>query len=107
MKVFADASFLLARYRATAFTAQAEKIQLKHSFMLYVTPLTRLETVRALARDADSDALATFRRDLVDAAGIRAADVDSWQEGFTLAETLSVRTGKRLKTGAADSLVVA
>ncbi|MHB8876210.1 MAG: PIN domain-containing protein [Myxococcaceae bacterium] len=107
MTFFADASFVIALYRDSRFSAPAVKVVARHSPLILLTPLTRLEVVRSLARDSDPHRLMRFREDLSLATKLRTADVASWPEGLRLAETWSERTHRLLHTGATDVLVVA
>ena len=107
MKFYADASFVLALYRHSRFTAEAEKIMARHSPLLFVSPLSRLEVMRSLVRDPDSQRLARFRADVSAGTKIRMSEVVSWPESLRVAETWVERTAKRLETGATDTLVVA
>ena len=107
MKFFADASFVCALYRESRFSAAARKLIGSHSPTLLLSPLTRLEVVRSLARDTDPQKLARFREDLSEASKVRIADVASWPEALRLAENWVERSARPLVTGATDTLVVA
>ncbi|MBI3181615.1 MAG: PIN domain-containing protein [Myxococcales bacterium] len=107
MRFYADASFLVALYRETRFSEEAKRLVARHSPLVLLSPLSRLEVVRSLARDRDPRRLARFREDLATGSKIRVADVASWPEGLRLAETWVQRTSRRLSTGATDTLVVA
>lgn len=107
MTFFADASFLLALYRPSRFSGAATKVVAHHAPLIWLSPLTRLETVRALARDRDPEPLRRFREELAVAVDLRMADVASWPEALRLAENWAERTCKVVSTGATDVLVVA
>jgi predicted nucleic acid-binding protein len=107
MRFYGDASFVVALYRESRFSPEALRIVARYGPLLHVSPLTRLEVVRALARDKDPARLARFRADLGASSKVRTADVPSWPEALRVAETWAERAGKRLATGATDTLVVA
>ncbi len=107
MKFYGDASFIVALYRESRSSPEALRIVARHGPLLHISPLTRLEVVRALARDRDPARLARFRADLGAGSKVRTADVPSWPEALRLAESWAERAGKRLTTGATDTLVVA
>lgn len=107
MNAWADASFVIPLYRESRYTRAALGLVARHTPRLLLSPLSRLEVVRSLARDADPQRLARFRADLANASKVCAADVASWPEGFRLAESWVELTRARLDTGATDTLVVA
>lgn len=106
MRVFADASFIVALYLESRFSRVARGIVRQDSPLLLLTPITRLEVIGALARENDPYGLARFREELSVGSAIRVADVASWSEALRLSEAWLERAAKRLKTGATDTLVV-
>lgn len=107
MKFFADASFVLALYRPSRFTAAAQRVCGKHAPLIWVSPITRLEVVRSLARGQDLAPLLKFREDLSAGTELKTAAVASWSECFALAENWVERSARVTATGATDVLIVA
>jgi predicted nucleic acid-binding protein len=106
MKFFGDASFVLALYRPSRFTAAAQRVCGKHAPLIWVSPITRVEVVRALARAEDQRPLLKFREDLAEGTELRTAEVASWSECFALAENWVERCARVTATGATDVLIV-
>ena len=93
--------------RSSRFSEAALKIVRRHSPLILLTPITRLEVVRSLARERDPHPLLRFREEVSEGISLRMADVASWPESLQLAETWSERTSRQLHTGATDVLIVA
>lgn len=107
MTAFADASFVVPMYRPTHRTREAVRLLDRHRPCLLLSPVTRLEVVRALAREKDGSLLTRFRADVAAGGHVRVVEPASWDDAMRTAEVWCERAGADLVVGATDMLVVA